>query len=304
MHFIIGSRGSNLALWQAEWVRRRLRESGYGAEIKVITTTGDRMASAALAQPATKGLFIKEIEESLLAGGIDLAVHSFKDLPVDLPQELYVAAVPEREDARDALLTRSGVTFSGLPPQSSVGTSSPRRESQLRSLRPDLKIVPLRGNVDTRVRKLERGDYDAIVMAAAGLHRLGLQDRITQYFAPSEICPAAGQGALAIEIRQEDDRVAAAVQPLDHAATRSATCAERAMLRRLGGGCQTPIAAYAVVTGSAIQISGVVASPDGSRILRASIEGAANDPEEAGARLAQKLIEKGASTLFSALPAQ
>ncbi|MGH9344419.1 MAG: hydroxymethylbilane synthase, partial [Terriglobia bacterium] len=221
MHFIIGSRGSTLALWQAEWVRSRLREAGDSAEIKVITTTGDRMASASLAQPPAKGLFIKEIEESLLAGDVDLAVHSLKDLPVDQPQGLYIAAIPEREDARDALLTRSGVSFDNLPPQSSVGTSSPRRQSQLRSLRPDLKIVPLRGNVDTRVRKLDRGDYDAIVMAAAGLHRLGLQDRIAQYFAPSEICPAAGQGALAIEIRQEDDRVAAAVQPLDHAATRS-----------------------------------------------------------------------------------
>lgn len=299
MHFVIGSRGSKLALWQAEWVRSRLREAGYSAEIKVITTTGDRMASASLAQLPAKGLFIKEIEESLAAGGVDLAIHSLKDLPVDQPQGLYIAAVPEREDARDALLARAGTVFQSLAPRSRVGTSSPRRESLLRSLRSDLEIVPLRGNVDTRIRKLERGDCDAIVMAAAGLHRLGLRDRITEYFEPGQICPAAGQGALAIEIRQGDTRAAAAVQPLDHAATRSAICAERAMLRRLGGGCQTPIAAYAVVSNSSIEICGAVASADGAQVVRASIEGSASDPESAGALLAEELLKQGAAALLS-----
>lgn len=302
MRFVIGSRGSKLALWQAEWVRDRLREAGYSAEIKIITTTGDRMASASLAQAAetgTKGLFIKEIEESLAAGGVDLAVHSLKDLPVDQPPGLCIAAIPPREDARDALLTRAGTGFASLPPGSRVGTSSPRRESQLRSLRPDLEIVPLRGNVDTRIRKLERGDCDAAVMAAAGLHRLGLRDRIAEYFAPSQICPAAGQGALAIEIRKDDARVAGAVRPLDHAATRCAISAERAMLRRLGGGCQTPIAAYAGASNISIEISGAVASPDGVRVVRASIKGAASDPEAAGALLAEELLKQGAAALLS-----
>lgn len=298
MHLTIGSRGSKLALWQAEWVRGRLSEAGHSAEIKIITTTGDRMAAAALAQPAAKGLFIKEIEEALLAGSVDLAVHSLKDLPVDLTPALIIAAVPGREDARDALLTRAGGGLKSLPQGARVGTGSPRRESQLRALRPDLTVVPVRGNVDTRLRKLERGDFDALVMAAAGLHRLGFMDRIDEYFEPSALCPAAGQGALAIEIRRDDARAAAAALPLDHAATRCATRAERAALRCLGGGCQTPIAAYAAVSKGVIEIYGAVASADGTRVIRADAEGSTADPDAVGARLAEILIEQGAHELL------
>lgn len=298
MHFIIGSRGSKLALWQAEWVRGRLLEAGDSADIKIITTTGDRMTAAPLALPAAKGLFIKEIEEALLAGNIDIAVHSFKDLPVDLAPSFTIAAVPEREDARDALVTRSGGGLESLIPGASVGTGSPRRESQLRALRPDLAIVPMRGNVDTRIRKLDRGDCDAIVMAAAGLHRLGLKGRIAEYFDPSALCPAAGQGAMAVEIRHDDARAATAVRPLDHAATCCATLAERAALRRLGGGCQMPIAAYASVGDGSINICGAVATADGTRVIRARAQGAEGDPEAAGARLAEMLIEQGAAALL------
>lgn len=298
MHLIIGSRGSKLALWQAEWVRSRLSEAGHSAEIKVITTTGDRMAASALAQPAAKGLFIKEIEEALLAGSVDLAVHSFKDLPVDLAPPFAIAAVPEREDARDALLTHAGGGLKSLPQGARVGTGSPRRESQLRALRPDLTVVPVRGNVDTRIRKLERGDFDALVMAAAGLHRLGFKDRIAEYFEPGALCPAAGQGALAIEIRRDDARAAAAALPLDHAATRCATRAERAALRCLGGGCQTPIAAYAAMSDGMIQVCGAVATQDGTRVIRARAEGDAGDPDAAGARLAEMLSEQGARELL------
>ncbi|MGH9397942.1 MAG: hydroxymethylbilane synthase [Terriglobia bacterium] len=307
MPLTIGTRGSKLALWQAEWVCGRLREAGFEVSIRVITTTGDRLSAASLVQPDSKGIFIKEIEEALVAGGqrgkngIDLAVHSLKDLPVDQPDGLYIAAISPREDARDALIVRQGATAAcifDLPRGARVGTSSPRRRSQLLHLRPDLQIADMRGNVDTRLRKLERGDCDAIVMAAAGLHRLGLTGRINEYFSPEQICPAAGQGALAIEIRRGDEPTARAVEPLDDPSTRLAVRAERAMLRHLGGGCQTPIAAYAKREGDSIKITGVVASPDGERLVRCRGRGPANDPETVGSSLADDLLRRGARELL------
>lgn len=303
MRLIIGSRGSKLALWQAEWVRARLIERGASAEIRVITTTGDKMAAAAPAAPAapaSKGIFIKEIEEALLAGAIDVAVHSMKDLPADLTPELSIVAVPEREDARDALATRDGGKLGSLHEGARVGTGSPRRASQLRSLRRDLIAQPIRGNVDSRLRKLERGDFDALIMAAAGLRRLGLAHHIAQYFDPAEICPAPGQGALAVQIRRNDARTAEAARPLDHVPTRKAVMAERATLRRLGGGCQTPLAAFAVADGDSMTLTGAVASTDGERVIRATMT-AAGDPEDAGARLAEALLAQGAAALLTAV---
>lgn len=303
MKLVIGTRGSKLALWQAEWVAARLRAAGFTIELRVIKTTGDRLAASALSTPETKGLFIKEIEEALLRGGssgVDLAVHSLKDLPVDQPPGLSIAAMPEREDARDALLSRLAGGLAQLRHGARVGAGSPRRRSQLLALRPDLEVVPIRGNVDTRLRKLDRGEYDAVVMAAAGLNRLGLGGRITECFAPEQMCPAAGQGAMAIEIRSGDRDAALAVQPLDHEPTRVAVCAERAALRRLGGGCRMPIAAYARLAGGSIEITGVVAEPDGRQAVRATLRGPASGPERAGFRLAEELLKLGASALLGA----
>lgn len=300
MKFIIGSRGSKLALWQAEWVKRQLEKAGYETEIKVITTTGDKLAAVSLVQSGTKGLFIKEIEEALLDGSADIAVHSLKDLPVEQPDGLSIAAVPPREDARDVLISRDGQKLEDLPPGSRAATSSLRRQSQLRHLRPDLEVIPIRGNVDTRLRKLEDGGCEALVMAAAGIHRLGFQARIAEYFSPECMCPAAGQGALAIEIRKGDEKAERAVTPLDHPLSHRAVRAERAMLRRLGGGCQTPIAAHATVKGDGLAIIGVVASPDGAKLIRVSGQGAAGDPEAAGERIAEKLLEQGAEAILNA----
>ncbi len=207
MRIIIGTRGSKLALWQGEWVRDQLTARGHEVEIKVIKTTGDKLPNESLTQSGTKGLFIKEIEEALAAGAIDLAVHSLKDLPTEQPLGLGVAAVPSRADARDVLISSGARPLAALPSGSRVGTGSLRRQSQLRALRGDLEAVPVRGNVDTRLKKLERREYDALILAAAGLERLGLAERVTQYFAVDEMCPAVGQGALAIETRAGDERI-------------------------------------------------------------------------------------------------
>lgn len=298
MKLILGTRGSQLALWQAHWIKTRLEESGHQIEIKVIKTSGDKLSTASLAQSGMKGLFVKEIEEALLEGSVDLAVHSLKDLPLDQPEGLSIAAVPSREDARDALISRGGRNFMNLPPSSRIGTSSLRRRSQLLSLRADIDVVPVRGNVDTRLRKLRAGEYDALVMAAAGVHRLGFEGQITEYFSPSQICPAAGQGALAVEIRAGNDEVARTVGPLNDENTHQAVRAERAALGRLGGGCQTPIAAYATIEGECIAIVGVVADPNGARIIRSSARGEKNNPEAIGIQLAEDLLHQGAKTIL------
>ena len=297
MKVIIGSRGSKLALWQANWVRNRLAAAGHVVEIRIIKTTGDKLANLLLAQSGTKGLFIKEIEEALLAGEIDVAAHSLKDLPTELPEGLCVAAVPRREDARDVLV--AGQTCAELKPGARVGTSSLRRQVQLRQLRHDLDLVPMRGNLDTRLRKLDEGDCDALVLAAAGMHRLGLGHKIQQYFAVEEVCPAVGQGALAIEIREDDDKVRNAVSPVDDPATHSAIRAERAALRHLGGGCQAPIAAYARLEDGELYLAGMVARSDGSRLLRSAAAGPAGDPEGVGTALAEGLLHQGARAILN-----
>jgi len=301
MKLTIGTRGSQLALRQTNWVKDQLTSAGHAVELRIIKTTGDKMPNLPLTGSGTKGLFIKEIEEALLDGSIDLAVHSMKDLPTEQPAGLAVAAVPLREDARDVLISAKGERFAELPAGARLGTSSLRRQSQLRKLRCDLELIPMRGNLDTRLRKLERGDCDAIVLAAAGVHRLGWRARITHYFATDEICPAVGQGALAIECREDSEPVRRALEPLDHAPTHQAVRAERAMLRHLGGGCQVPIAAHAVAENGQLRLMGVVADLKGEDVIRARAWGPMEDPETLGATVAATLLRQGARAILESI---
>ena len=294
---VIGSRGSQLAHWQAKWIGERLAERGQKTRIEIIRTTGDKITDVPLAKVGTKGLFTKEIEEALLDGRIDLAVHSLKDLPTEILAGLSIAAIPPREDARDALV---GARLRELPAGAKLGTSSLRRAAQLRVVRPDLVIESVRGNLDTRVRKLDEGQYRAIVLAAAGLKRLGWADRIAEILQPEVMCPAVGQGALAIETRTEGaaHEICAA---LDHGATRAAVTAERAVLASLGGGCQVPIGAYAEVSGGALRLMGVVIAPDGTLMVRKSDSGAVADAEEIGRRVGAALLAEGAREILECI---
>jgi hydroxymethylbilane synthase len=308
-HFVIGSRGSKLALWQSEWVKARLAELRPEAEIRieVIKTSGDVMLDVPLAVIGGKGVFTKELEEALLAEKIDLAVHSLKDLPTTLPDNLAITAITEREDARDALILRASGggaknhSLRDLPQHAVVGTSSLRRQAQLKHLRPDVSIKDLRGNVDTRLRKLDEGGYDAIILASAGLRRLGFDRRIDAAISHTEMLPAVGQGALGIETRANDPRTAALVSLLEHAPTRAACTAERALLFALGGGCQVPIAAHAVVEGDTLRLDALVAALDGRRVIRDRLEDDAGHAARAGETLAARLREQGAEELLEGL---
>ena len=291
---VIASRGSQLALWQARWVAAQLSAAGHPCRIEIVKTTGDKITDVPLAKVGSKGLFTKEIEEALLDGRADLAVHSLKDLPTELPEGLVLAAVPEREDPRDAVVGRK---LAELPVGARVGTSSLRRAAQLRQLRPDLLVESVRGNLDTRLRKLDEGQYDAILLAAAGLKRLGWGDRIAEILPPEQMCPAVGQGALAIETRAGFDGVAM----LDHADTHTAVMAERAVLGALGGGCQVPIGAYATVSEGRIHVLAIVAAPDGTKVIRAEAEGASAEAAQIGARLAADLLQRGARQILEAV---
>ena len=301
---VIGSRGSKLALWQAEQARDRLLRLNPALEvsIEIIKTTGD-VKSEPLSVIGGKGVFTKELEDALLDERIDIAVHSLKDLPTIQPEGVSIAAICEREDARDALVLRSDLTIEGssllhLPQNAVVGTSSQRRLAQLKALRGDVVVKDLRGNVDTRIRKLDEGQYDAVILASAGLVRLGLQDRIAARIPIDEILPAVGQGAIAIETRADDDFAVEATSKLDHRETRLACLAERAFLRALGGGCQLPIAAHAIIDADQLKLDGLVAKPDGSQILRASSSGAAENADQIGSMLAAELLERGAANLL------
>jgi hydroxymethylbilane synthase len=291
---VIASRGSQLALWQARWVAAQLTSAGHECRIEIIKTTGDKITDVPLAKVGTKGLFTKEIEEALLDGRADLAVHSLKDLPTELPEGLVLAAVPEREDPRDAIV---GKKLADLPLGAKVGTSSLRRAAQLRQLRPDLQVESVRGNLDTRLRKLDEGQYDAILLAAAGLRRLGWGDRIAEVLSPDQMCPAVGQGALAIETRAGFGGVAV----LDHADTHIAVMAERGVLGALGGGCQVPIGAYATVSEGRVHLMAIVAAPDGTQVVRAEAEGAVSEASQIGARVAAELLERGARQILEAV---
>ena len=297
---VIGTRGSQLALWQAEWVQAQLKQMApdLSVVLKRIQTSGDKIQDVPLAKVGGKGLFVKEIEEALLQKEIDLAVHSMKDLPAVLPSGLQIICVPEREDARDAWLAWNGNKLDALGLGGRVGTSSLRRQSQLLHVRPDLQIEMLRGNVDTRLRKLQEKHFDAIVLAASGLKRLGWDAHITECLPVDISLPAIGQGALGIEGREDDAFVIDLVSQLEHNPTRVAVTAERALLRRLEGGCQVPIAGHAVLQGDDLTLDGLVASLDGKRYVRYSLTGSMIKPESIGTRVAEELLARGAQPIL------
>lgn len=292
----IGTRGSQLALWQANHIANLLRERGHEIEIIIIKTTGDKITDVALANVGTKGMFIKEIEEALAENRVDLAVHSLKDLPTQLSSDFEIAAIPKREDPRDVFCSVHYPSIDQLPGRARVGTSSLRRHAQLKAIQPDLEICSLRGNVDTRLRKLQDGEYDAIILAAAGLNRLGKRELIRETISIDTMCPAAGQGALAIEIRAGDSATAGHLAFLDNALARAETTCERALLNKLGGGCQVPIGALAEVRGQSLHLTGIVARPDGTQVLRETREG--TDPDQLGEAVGESLLQMGADVIL------
>jgi hydroxymethylbilane synthase len=300
---VIGTRGSKLALTQSETVAAELRRlhPDLTVELQIISTKGDRILDRALSAVGDKGLFVTELEQALSAGQIDLAVHSCKDMPSFQPDDLVLAAFPERADPRDAVVLPGGGTLDDLKPGAIVGSSSLRRACQLQALRPDLDVRNVRGNVDTRLRKLHDGEYDALILACAGLDRLGLSEQISQRIAPELMLPAVAQGALAIETRKHDSATRALLEPLDDAATRAPVLAERALLRSLEGGCQVPIAAYAELTGQTLRMRGLVGTLDGQTIMRAELSGPAADPVGLGTALAERLLADGAAAILDAL---
>jgi hydroxymethylbilane synthase len=298
----IGSRGSQLALWQANHIADLLRARGHEVTLEIIKTTGDKILDVALAKVGTKGMFTKEIEEALAENRVDLAVHSLKDLPTEISPGFEVVAITRRENPCDVLVSKRHADIQSLPHAARVGTSSLRRQAQLKVLRPDLEVHPLRGNVDTRLRKLESGEYDAIILAAAGVNRLGLTSLVKQVIPADIMCPAAGQGALGIEIRQGDHVVGDHLKFLDDASARRTTTCERALLNKLGGGCQVPIGAFAEIRGSTIHLRGVVAQPDGSKVLRESRDG--DNPIRLGNEVGDALLKRGGSAILQEVYSQ
>ena len=300
---VIASRESALAMWQAEFIRDQLRALYPQTQVSILgmTTQGDQILDVTLSKIGGKGLFVKELETALENGSADIAVHSLKDVPMHLPEGFMLACIGEREDARDALVSNRYSDLAALPTGSVVGTSSLRRESQLRARFPHLKIEPLRGNVQTRLRKLDEGKYAAIILAAAGLKRLGLGARIRALISSEDSLPAVGQGALGIECRADRADLKALLAPLHHADTAACVLAERALSRALAGSCQVPLGGFAEVTGSALRLRGFVASPDGKRLVRAEKRGSAQDPEALGDAVAQELLAQGAAEILAAL---
>ncbi len=297
----IGTRGSLLALTQSEWVKAVIERHWPGCQVQltIIKTTGDKILDVPLAKVGGKGLFVKELEDALLEGSVDLAVHSMKDVPAVLPEGLEIGAIPRREDPRDVLISRDGLDLSGLPMGARVGTSSLRRAAQIRHIRPDLEIENLRGNLDTRLRKLQEGRYDAIVLAAAGLHRMGWKDRITNYLEATQFLPAIGQGALGIEVRAADTAVHNLLTPLHDADTAVAVQAERSLLKELEGGCQVPIAGFArVLDDRQVELSGLVASIDGKTVHRLTRSAPCEEAQALGRGLARELLEAGARAIL------
>ena len=300
---VIGSRGSQLALWQANWVKSKLEyfHSNLDINIRVITTSGDKIQDVPLAKIGGKGLFVKEIEEALMAKEIDLAVHSMKDVPMELPAELVVSVITKRESPLDALISKNGDTLANLPQGASIGTSSLRRSSQLLKYRVDFEIHPLRGNVDTRLRKVKEGKYDAIILASAGLNRLGWASNITEEISDEVLLPAMGQGALGIETRVDDATTYGFISVLNHEQTNYAVTSERSLVGRLDGGCQVPIGAYAKIEDNLITLKGLVASLDGEIIYRSTNIGPVNDAIKIGRDLGSKLLKMGANEILEKL---
>lgn len=299
-HFRIGTRASQLALWQANWVKGELekRYPGMTVELVKIKTIGDKILDVPLAQVGGKGLFVKEIEEAMLRGEIDIAVHSMKDVPTEFPEGLGLYCITEREDPRDAVIS-NGVKFADLPLGARIGTSALRRQAQLLKVRPDLQMVIIRGNVETRMRKLTDENLDAVILAAAGLKRLGFADQVTEYLPVELSLPAIGQGALGIECRLDDETIKETIAFFNHPDTAHAVRAERALLWRCEGGCQVPIAAHGQVAGDTLTLTGFVASVDGSRSVKDSITGSVADCEKLGIALAEKLLADGAHEILA-----
>jgi len=300
MNLKVGTRGSLLARTQTETVVELLQTARPGLVIttEIIQTTGDQRRDVPFAAVGTKGMFVKEIEDALLENRIEVGVHSLKDMPGLLPHGLTLAAYPAREDARDALISRSGATLADLPMGATVGTSSTRRQALLRAFRPDLKVMELRGNLDTRLRKLDEGQYDAIVLACAGLHRLGLDARITERIAPEVCLPPPGQGALALEIRSYDYETLALLAPLNDVDTIAAVTAERAFQAAIGGGCTVPVGAYATLRGDILTLQAIIASPDGSQIVGHTETGTRDEAEQIGRNVARFLLDSGGAELL------
>jgi hydroxymethylbilane synthase len=301
----IGTRGSQLALWQANWTKSALEKAhpDLAVDLAVIKTKGDKIQDVPLAKIGGKGLFVKEIEEALLDGRIDLAVHSMKDMPGDIPPGLCIGPVPERELPLDVLITANWQKLADLDKGALIGTSSLRRAAQLLHARPDIRIVPLRGNLDTRLRKLDKGLMDTIVLAAAGVRRLGLEKRVTEYLDPSQMLPAVAQGALCIEIRESDPETEALVRILDHPETRTVVLGERAFLHRLEGSCQIPVAGHGSLKNGRFTLEGLVANLDGTVVLRESAAGRADQALEIGIELAERLLARGADHILQELTA-
>jgi hydroxymethylbilane synthase len=296
----IGTRGSALALWQANWVRDALLKAHPGllVELNIIKTKGDRIQDVPLAKIGSSALFVKEIEASLVGGNVDLAVHSMKDMPSRLADGLCIGAIPERESSADVLISKYGLNFFDLPAGARIGTSSLRRGAQLLHARKDIEIVSLRGNLDTRIRKLDTEGLDAIVVAAAGVKRLNFEDRITEYLADSIMLPAVGQGALCLEIRLADKSTAALVSVLDHALTRAVVTAERSFLGQLGGTCQVPLAAHGKIEENRLTLTGLVAALDGIQVLRDQVNGPIEQAEALGVTLSKRLVALGADKIL------
>jgi hydroxymethylbilane synthase len=297
----IGTRGSKLALSQSEWIKTQIAAlyPDLRVEIIRIKTKGDRILDSPLSKIGGKGIFVKEIEDALLRGDVDLAVHSIKDVPADLPDGLHLPVFPEREDPRDIFISAAYNSLDELPERATVGTGSLRRSAQLLHIRPDLDVVSIRGNVDSRLRRAESGDIQAIILAAAGLKRLGLYPKVCQFLSVDKFLPAIGQGALGLEIRQDDDRILDLIGSLNHGPTEVAVKAERAFLKRLEGGCQVPIAGYGRIEGEDIILNGMVAELDGSRIIKGELRGKEDRPEELGIRLAESLLREGAEEILA-----
>ena len=297
---VIGTRGSKLALWQSEYIKGLVEQiTGLPVELKIIKTTGDKILDVPLAKVGGKGLFTKELEVELLAGTVDLCVHSMKDVPTELPDGLVIAAMPPRVDPRDALVSGKGYSLDTLPAGARVGTSSLRRVAQVRNVRPDVEIVDVRGNLDTRMRKAETGEVDVVILASAGITRMGWADRITGYIPTEQMVSAVGQGAIGVEIREDDAFMADVCDQIADGATMQCVIAERVVMRKLEGGCQVPIGAYACLEGDKMVMDAVVGSVDGQTILRSHLEGAASDPIALGEAMVAALRELGADAVLA-----
>ncbi len=301
---VIGTRGSKLALWQSNYIKDMVEQiTGLPVELKIIKTTGDKILDVPLAKVGGKGLFTKELEVELMAGTVDLCVHSMKDVPTELPEGLYIAAMPERVDPRDALVSGKGYSLDTLPQGATVGTSSLRRVAQVRALRPDVQIVDVRGNLDTRMRKAEDGELDVVILASAGITRMGWADRISSYIPTTQMVSAVGQGAVGVEIREDDDFMKDVMAKINHHDTFLCVTSERVVMRKLEGGCQVPIGAYARIEDGKLVMDGLVGSVEGDRIVRDQLVGDVDDPIELGERMVARLLELGGGEILAEIRA-